>query len=182
MIRTLFLLSATALACLAQIADDDSKWIFASSARLVGTNQSFRSKLFSWDAVKGVQMLYESPTEWAAITSLTGDGSLAALRLSPGDSPRSHGALFHVHTGQIEFVGTMAVISRNGRYLYTGDALIDRVAGTSRPVSVYPSFVGSDGSILHSDGRNLHRLPFEQDATADGCWATSRTASRPVSR
>ncbi|MDQ6708618.1 MAG: hypothetical protein M3Z85_21880 [Acidobacteriota bacterium] len=151
---------AVHLACLAQnvTTDDGSKLFFTSPDRLVGTNQSFRSKLFSWDAMNGVQLVYESPTESVGLSGITGDGSLCALGLSGENGSQSHGALLHLDTGRIELVGAMALISRNGRYLFTGDAVIDRIAGTSRRVPVRRAFVGSDGSILYSDGRNLHRI------------------------
>ena len=170
-IRKLLFFCAAPLACLAQdvTTDDGSKLFFTSQYRLVGTNQSFRSKLFSWDAMNGVQLVYESPTESVGNISITGDGSLSALALFTGNSPRSRGAVLHLDTGEIEFVGTMPVISRNGRYLLTGDALIDRIAGTSRPVSVPARFFGSDGSMLYSDGRNLHRIdPDGTDRTVIG--------------
>ncbi len=164
-IRNLPMFCFLPLACLAQYeyvtTDDGSKLFFTSSERLAGTNQSFRSKLFSWDARHGVQLVYDPVTESVGHIGITGDGSLAAVALYPDTSPRSRGAVVHVDTGQIEPVGAMAIISRNGRYLFNGDALIDRIAGISRPVSIGGSieaFVGSDGSLLYREPRNLHRI------------------------
>jgi uncharacterized protein (TIGR03437 family) len=161
LIRDILVFFAVSLACVAQYVptNDGSRLFFTSSDRLVGTNQSLRSKLFSWDAEHGVQLVYESPTEYICCISITGDGSLAAFSLvTADDAPRTKGGLLNLGTEQVEIVGSRAIISRNGHYLFTGDALVDRIAGTSRPVSVGAAFVGSDGSILYRDLNSLHRI------------------------
>ena len=176
MIRKLLLLCAVPLAAVAQIADtaatdEGSRLFFTSYNRLTGTNQSFRSKILSWDAAHGVQLVYDPPAEnvcgrfpsVAAVRpvecmSIVGDGSLVAFHtLTYDEPPRSTGMLLHTDTGEVEIAGRFAMISRNGRFLYNGDAVIDRTTGASRPVP--PSiFVGDDGSVLYQDGINLHRL------------------------
>ncbi|MDQ6759798.1 MAG: hypothetical protein M3Z32_08040 [Acidobacteriota bacterium] len=164
MIRKLLLLYALPLACLAQYVttDDGSKLFFTSTERIAGTNQSFRSKLFSWDAEHAIQLVYESPTEYICCITIMGDGSLAAFSASTEDSPQTKGALIDLATGQVEVVGKSAVISRNGRFLFNGDSLIDRTAGTSRQI-LAAAIVGNDGSVLYKDRDSLHRV--EPDGT-----------------
>ena len=60
MIRGILFFAAS-LACMAQyVATDDGKRLFFTSAdRMAGTDQSFRSKLFSWDPEHGVRLVYE---------------------------------------------------------------------------------------------------------------------------
>ncbi len=158
--REILVFFAVSLACMAQYVstDDGSRLFFTSSDRMTGTNQSFRSKLFSWDTEHGVQLVYESPAEDICCISITGDGSLAAFVGRTADSPQTRGELLDLRTGQVEIVGTMAVVSRNGRYLFTGDALVEPTAGTSRPLSIAPAFVGTDGSLLYRDRDSLHRI------------------------
>jgi len=158
--RAILVFFALSLSCLAQYVttDDGSRLFFTSSDRLAGTNQSFRSKLFSWDAEHGVQLVYELPIEYIYNISVTGDGSFAAFDVATEEPRQGRGELLNLRTGQAEIVGTTAKISRNGHYLFTGDTLIDRIAGTSKPVSVATAFVGSDGSLLYRDLNNLHRI------------------------
>src|SRR5260370_23154114 len=160
--REIVVFFAVSLSCVAQYVstNDGSRLFFTSSNRLAGTNQSFLPKLFSWDAEHGVQMLYESQDAYICCVSITGDGSLAAFFVDTTDIPsHRNGGLLNLRTGQVEMVGTRAIISRNGRYLFTGDSLVDRVAGTSRPVvSIAAEFVGDDGSLLYRDRYNLHRI------------------------
>jgi len=164
--REIVVFFAVSLSCVAQYgptqyvpSSDGSRLFFVSVDRMIGTNQSFRSKLFSWDVEHGVQLVYESPTEFICCISVTGDGSLAAFFAGPADGPpQRKGELLDLGTGQIEIVGTEAIISRNGRYLFTGNALVDRITGTSRPLPGAAAFVGSDGSILYRDRDNLHRV------------------------
>jgi uncharacterized protein (TIGR03437 family) len=158
--REILVFFALSLSCLAQYAttDDGSRLFFTSSDRLAGTNQAFRSKLFSWDAEHGVQLVYELPIEYIYNISVTSDDSFAAFDVATEEPRQVRGELLNLRTGKAEIVGTTAKISRNGRYVFTGDALIDRLAGTSKPVSVATAFVGSDGSLLYRDLNNLHRI------------------------
>lgn len=165
MIRGILLFFAMSLTCVAQLerfatTNDGTRLFFVYSNRLAGTNQSFSSKLFSWDAEHGVQLVYESPAGSVHGISITGDGSLAAFTICCFAflPPQGKGALLDLRTGHIEIAGTRTIISRNGRYLFTGDSLIDRIAGTSRPVSVQAGFVGSDGSLLYGAKDILHRI------------------------
>jgi uncharacterized protein (TIGR03437 family) len=65
--------------------------------------------------------------------------------------------LFDLRTGHREVVGTTAIISRNGRFLYNGEVLIDRATGTSRAVPA-ATVVGNEGSVLYKDRDSLHRI------------------------
>jgi uncharacterized protein (TIGR03437 family) len=160
--RAIFLLVVSSPACFAQgptafgyqnpvTTDDGSRLFFISINRLAGTEESFRWKLFSWDAASGVQLAYDPPPEQSVTgISITGDGSLAAVRTVAGRD-LLEGILLHTDTGEVEPVGKTAIISRNGRYLFTGDAVLDRVAGTSRPAPYLGAIVvGSDGSLLYT--------------------------------
>lgn len=152
---------AASLACMAQyVATDDGKRLFFTTAdRLAGTDQSFRAKLFSWDAEHGIRLVYEAPAEYACCVTITGDGALAAFSLDAGNyPPQTKGVLLDLNTGRSETVGQSAVISRNGRFLFTGDRLLDRITGASRLLTTRPAFVGSDGSLLYKDLYNLHRI------------------------
>lgn len=166
MTRVLVLLLVTGGSCLAQSVyaapGDGSRLYFFSTNRLPGTGQSFRPKLFSWDPSGHVQLVYESPEWWLATLSITADGSLAAFSATCDCPAKARGLLLHTATGEVEEVGSQAVISRNGRYLFTGNALVDRLTGESRPTPA-AAFVGSDGSVLYKDLSNLHRI--EPDGT-----------------
>src|SRR5438067_12637300 len=72
------------LICIAQrqylTTNDGSRLFFSSPNRLDGTDESFHSKLFSWDSAHGVRLIYESSAEEdVCCISLTGDGSLVAF-------------------------------------------------------------------------------------------------------
>ena len=123
-----FLFFAASLTCMAQyVATDDGKRLFFTTAdRMAGTDQSFRSKLFSWDAENGVRLVYESPLEYICCITITGDGSLAAFSANSEDG-QTKAELLDLLTGRIETFGKSAIISRNGRFLFTGDSLLDRL-------------------------------------------------------
>lgn len=185
MIRNLILFCAIPLTVLAQsetryaATDDGSTLFFVSENRLTGTGQSFRPKIFSWDAARGVRLVYDSPTEFPCCMSITGDGSLIAFQTQSYDEPgRSTGFLLHTSTGKIETVGKAARISRNGRYLYDGERVTDRTTGASRAVALV-QYLADDGSVLYRDRTSLHRIApdgthqsFEHDALRFGTLET----------
>jgi len=154
--------------------DDGSRLFFISTDRIVGTSQSFRSKLFAWDVANGVRLVYEAPEEYISGLTISGDGALAVFRLIPPNESETRGALLYTGTGLLGILGDNPVLSRNGRFLYHGGFLLDRTVNGSRPVP-RPFAVGNDGSILYGDRQSLHRV--WPDGTDRVVWSPMRNAA-----
>lgn len=143
--------------------DDGSKLFFTTMDRIAGTSQSFGSKLFSWDAVNGIRLVYDANL---ALYSITGDGSIATgavncVDCAPTDRP---GFLLHTDTLEVESLPRPARISRNGRFLFDGATLTDRSTGRTRSVGG-----GADQFVVGNDGSVVYKTRFAiQRADADG--------------
>jgi hypothetical protein len=103
-VRRFSLLFAIALLSRAQVltTDDGSRILFTTASRIAGTDQSFRSKLFSWDGAEGIRLVYEAEGE-VGLISASGDGSLATIRVVCGSCEvKERSYVLHTATRTLE--------------------------------------------------------------------------------
>jgi uncharacterized protein (TIGR03437 family) len=140
--------------------DDGSSVFFTSASRMAGTDQSFRSKLFSWHRAEGIRLVYEAEGD-VVLMSASGDGTLATIRVVCGScevTERSY--VLYTATRTLEPLSKPAAMSRNGRFLFDGETLTDRATGAVRRygTTALQFAVGNDGSVLCKTRDTFQRI------------------------